>query len=164
MTDTTGRSKTRVGRLYKREHNCCHKKARLFRRCLHTLLHQLREACGVTRVVTTVSEAVLQTSARRGRPQVCRDGQVQLACNRVLRDGASQEAERARTAPASAASSPENVPIAPAQSREDGRGACRGRIAFSPHEWPPTVIQSCAAASASSVIISRSRREASGAP
>jgi hypothetical protein len=48
---------------------------------LHALLHQLREAHGVTRVVTTVSEAVLQTSARGDWPQLCRDGHVQLECN-----------------------------------------------------------------------------------
>jgi hypothetical protein len=47
---------------------------------LHALLHQLQEAYGVTRVVTTVSEVVLQTS-RGGRPQVCRDGRIQLECN-----------------------------------------------------------------------------------
>jgi hypothetical protein len=48
---------------------------------LHALLHQLREAHGVTRVVTTVSEAVLQTSARGDWPQLWRDGHVELACN-----------------------------------------------------------------------------------
>jgi hypothetical protein len=47
---------------------------------LHALLHQLQEAYGVTRVVTTVSEVVLQTS-RGGRPQMCQDGRIQLECN-----------------------------------------------------------------------------------
>ena len=59
---------------------------------LHALLHQLREAHGVTRVVTTVSEAVLQTSARGDWPQPWRDGHVELE-----RNGASEEIKRART-------------------------------------------------------------------
>jgi hypothetical protein len=47
---------------------------------LHALLHQLQEAYGVTPVVTTVSEVVLQGS-RGGRPQGCRDGHIELECN-----------------------------------------------------------------------------------
>ena len=60
--------KTRLGRLYKQEHNYCYKKGENASTMLR-LLHQLQEAYGVTRVLTTVSEVVLQTSACRSRPQ-----------------------------------------------------------------------------------------------
>jgi hypothetical protein len=53
-------------------------KARTLRRCYTRCYTRYRKE--VTRVVTTVSEVVLQTS-RGGRPQVCGDGRIQLECN-----------------------------------------------------------------------------------
>jgi hypothetical protein len=53
-------------------------KARTLRRCYTRCYTSYRKE--VTRVVTTVSKGVLQTS-RGGRPQVCADGHIQLECS-----------------------------------------------------------------------------------